>query len=111
MFVEDQPLKDVEKADAAPQHSDDDLTDLDPIPPRHAEPQPRDDIDDDHGTGDVDASEQDQMDYDTHQEPPVIDIPPFVPLTRSARDRHPSSPYSVDNYVLVTDGGEPEGYA
>ena len=42
---------------------------------------------------------------------PVPEIPPDVSLRRSTRDRHPSTRYSVDEYVLLTDGGEPECYA
>ncbi|KAD2393643.1 hypothetical protein E3N88_40620 [Mikania micrantha] len=32
----------------------------------------------------------------------------FFPLRRSTRDRHPSTCFSADEYVLLTDGGEPE---
>jgi len=42
---------------------------------------------------------------------PVPEIPPDAPLRRSTRDRHPSTRYSVDEFVLLTDGGEPECYA
>ncbi|GJV96650.1 putative RNA-directed DNA polymerase [Tanacetum coccineum] len=38
-------------------------------------------------------------------------MPPFVPLRRSTRDHHPSTRYSANEYVLLTDGGEPECYA
>ncbi|KAB5537672.1 hypothetical protein DKX38_015205 [Salix brachista] len=38
-------------------------------------------------------------------------IPPDVPPRRSTRDRHPSTRYSVNEYVLLNDGGEPECYA
>ena len=41
----------------------------------------------------------------------TLEIPPDVPTRRSARDRHPSTWYSTDNYVLMPDGEEPEGYA
>ncbi|XP_076899584.1 serine carboxypeptidase-like 10 [Bidens hawaiensis] len=37
-------------------------------------------------------------------------MPAFVPLRRSTRDRQPSTRYSAGEYVLLTDGGEPEYY-
>ena len=91
MFVEDQTLKDVEKVETVPQPNDD-LTDLDPIPPQHVDPVDRDDVqNDEHNTDDVDAPEQPEMDEDVHLELPVPDMPPFVPLRRFVRDRHPSA--------------------
>ena len=42
---------------------------------------------------------------------PVLEIPPKVPLRRSIKDCHRSTRYSADEYVLVTDEGEPECYA
>ncbi|GJR64775.1 putative RNA-directed DNA polymerase [Tanacetum coccineum] len=94
VFEEDLTLKDVEKAEreTIPQHNDD-LIDLDP------------------GADDVDAQEQPNLDEDIHPELPVPDMPPFLPLRRSTRDHHPSTCYSPHEYVLLTDGGEPECYA
>ncbi|GJX81204.1 putative RNA-directed DNA polymerase [Tanacetum coccineum] len=63
-----------------------------------------------HGADDVDAQEQPNLDEDVHPELPVP-MRPFVPLRRSTRDHHPSTRYSVNEYVLLTDGGEPEYYA
>lgn len=37
-------------------------------------------------------------------------MPPFIPIRRSTRDHHPSTRYSAHEYVLLTDGGEPECY-
>jgi hypothetical protein len=59
------------------------------------------------GPGDTDVPLHDE----SHDQFPVPEIPPDVPLRRSTRDRHPSTRYSVDEYVLLTDGGEPECYA
>ncbi|GJW39661.1 putative RNA-directed DNA polymerase [Tanacetum coccineum] len=94
VFEEDQTLKDVENAEreTIPQHNDD-LIDLDP------------------GADDVDAHEQPNLDEDVHPELPVPDMPPFLLLRRSTRDHHPSTCYSAHEYVLLTDGGEPECYA
>ncbi|KAL6529789.1 hypothetical protein OROGR_015412 [Orobanche gracilis] len=60
--------------------------------------------DEQHGTGDDDEMVHDDTDG-AHPELPVTNMPSFVPLRRSTRDRHP---YSADEYVLLTDGGEPE---
>ncbi|CAH1430673.1 unnamed protein product [Lactuca virosa] len=111
VFVEDQSLKDIEKTKIVPE-SNDDRVDLDPVPPQHFEPINEDvQNDEQHGTDDNDVPEQSELDEDLHPELPVPDIPPFVPLRRSTRDRHPSTRYSADEYVLVTDGGEPDCYA
>ncbi|GJU87271.1 hypothetical protein Tco_1294817 [Tanacetum coccineum] len=66
--------------------------------------------DEEHGADDVDAQEQPNLDEDVHPELPVP-MPPFIPLRRSTRDHHPSTRYSANEYVLLTDGGEPECYA
>ena len=42
------------------------------------------------------------------QQAPIT--PPAVPLRRSSKDRRSSIRYSPDEYVLLTDGGEPECY-
>ncbi|GJZ88807.1 putative RNA-directed DNA polymerase [Tanacetum coccineum] len=67
--------------------------------------------DKEHGADDVDAHEQPNLDEDVHPELPVPDIPPFLLLRRSTRDHYPSTRYSAHEYVLLTDGGEPECYA
>ncbi|GKB76256.1 putative RNA-directed DNA polymerase [Tanacetum coccineum] len=117
-FDEDQTLKDFEKTEkeTIPQHNDDPI-DLDPVPPKHFDAQFGDDIqndeeqnDEEHGADDVDAQEQPNLDEDVHPELPVH-MPPFVPLRRSTRDHHPSTRYSANEYVLLTDEGEPECYA
>ncbi|GJU16480.1 putative RNA-directed DNA polymerase [Tanacetum coccineum] len=113
VFEEDQTLKDVENAEreTIPQHNDD-LIDLDPVPPKHFDSQFGDDIqnDEEQGADDVDAQEQPNLDEDVHPIP-VPDMPPFLPLRRSTRDHHPLTRYSAHEYVLLTDGGEPECYA
>ncbi|GJS33328.1 retrovirus-related pol polyprotein from transposon TNT 1-94 [Tanacetum coccineum] len=85
-------LYDPAERETIPQHNDD-LIDLDP------------------GADDVDAQEQPNLDEDVHPELPVPDMPPLLPLRRSTRDHHPSTCYSPHEYVLLTDGGEPECYA
>jgi hypothetical protein len=112
IFMEDQTLKDVEKEDTSPQHNDD-LVDLDPVSPKHVDTHNGDGVQNDEqdGTDDIDAPEHLDTDEDFHPELAVPNIPTFVPLRRSTRDRHPSTRYSADEYVLLTDGGEPECYA
>ncbi|KAJ0804413.1 putative RNA-directed DNA polymerase [Helianthus annuus] len=51
-----------------------------------------------------------ELDEGPHPELPVPGMPTFIPLRRSTRNRHPSTRYSTDEYVLLTDGGEPECY-
>ncbi|GJU24681.1 putative reverse transcriptase domain-containing protein [Tanacetum coccineum] len=87
------------------------------FPPKHFDAQFGDDIqndeeqnDEEHGADDVDAQEQPNLDEDIHPELPVP-MPPFVPLRWSTRDHHPFTRYSANEYVLLTDGGEPECYA
>ncbi|GKG02308.1 hypothetical protein Tco_0307013, partial [Tanacetum coccineum] len=82
-----------------PQHNDD-LIDLDLVPPKHFDSQFGDDIhnDEEQGVDDVDAQEQPNLDEDVHPELPVPDMPPFLPLRRSTRDHHPSTRYSAHDY-------------
>ena len=111
IFIEDQSLKDVGKAESVPQHNND-LVDLDPVPARHVDSQVGDDAhDNDQHDTNTDTPENSDMDDDAHEESPVQNVPPFVPLRRSNRDRHPSNRYSANEYVLLTDSGEPESYA
>nr|GFD16629.1 hypothetical protein [Tanacetum cinerariifolium] len=108
-FEEDHTLKDVEKAEneIIPQHNDDPI-DLDPVPPKHFDSQFEDDIqnDEEQGADGVNAQEQPNLGEDVHPELPVP-MPPFVLLRRSTRYHHPSTRYSANEYVLLTDGGEP----
>ncbi|GJU02467.1 putative RNA-directed DNA polymerase [Tanacetum coccineum] len=84
VFEEDLTLKDVENTE------------------RETIPQYNDDL--------IDMDLQPNLDEDVHPELPVPDMPPFLSLRRSTRDHHPSTPYSTHEYVLLTDGGEPECY-
>ncbi|GJV43043.1 retrovirus-related pol polyprotein from transposon TNT 1-94 [Tanacetum coccineum] len=69
VFEEDLTLKDVKKAEREiiPQHNDD-LIDLDLVPPKHFDSQFGDDIqnDEEQGADDVDAQEQPNLDEDVH---------------------------------------------
>jgi hypothetical protein len=108
VFMEDQTIHDIEKTEkVVPQYSDD-LIDLDSTSLTDLPAQVEHDVQNDYqGPGDTDVPVHDE----SHDQFPVPEIPPDVPLRRSTRDRHPSTRYSVDEYVLLTDGGEPECYA
>ena len=60
--------------------------------------------------GDAETPTQVEMDDDVHEQSPVVDALSAILLRSSTRDRHPSTRYSVDNYVLLTNGGEPESH-
>ncbi|KAK9005267.1 hypothetical protein V6N11_042710 [Hibiscus sabdariffa] len=68
-------------------------------------------------SGDLtDVNLQDIGDFDAPIDDVVADqqqtpiAPPAVPFRRSSRDRRYSVRYSSDDYVLLTDEGEPECY-
>ena len=50
------------------------------------------------------------MDDDVHDQSPIANAPSGIPLRRFTRDQHPFTRYFVDDYVLLTDGGEPKIY-
>ena len=111
VFVEDQTIDDIDKVEKTEPQNSGDLTDIDPIPPTplpvSVEDGIREDTDDDqHGIGEFDAPMDDVVN-DQHQAPIT---PPAVPLRRSTRDRQPSTRYPSDQYILLTDEGEPECY-
>ena len=116
VFMEDQTIQDILKTDTPVPQCSDGLIDLDPVPLTHVPTEVRDVQDDQHDTGDVDTdSTPVEMGDNAHEQSPVSEVPlevlPDVPLRRSIRDRQPSTRYSTDEYVLLTDGGEPECYA
>lgn len=111
VFMEDQNIKDIQNAPVT-QRSDS-LADLDPVPPRQMQAEVNDD--DQYGTGDVDSSPTEvEMGTDAQEQSPESDVSievlPEIPLRRSTRDRRPTSRYPSDEYVSLTDGGEPECY-
>ncbi|KAJ4728518.1 Retrovirus-related Pol polyprotein from transposon TNT 1-94 [Melia azedarach] len=107
IFIEDQTIQDIEKLkEEMPQYSDT-LIDLDPVPPT----QPTDEVQDgQHGTGDIDTHTQVEIDDDVHQLP-TSEVSSDISLRRSTRIRQSSTRYPTSEYVLLTDGGEPECYA
>ena len=111
VFMENHTIQNIEKTDATESQCSDDLIDLDPIPLIELPTQVEDEAhNDQHDMGDVETPIQVEMDDNVHEQSPVAYAPLCIPLRRSTRDRHPSTQYSIDNYVLLTDGGEPESY-
>ncbi|WKA06698.1 hypothetical protein VitviT2T_024587 [Vitis vinifera] len=131
VFMEDHTIQDIEKTKPMESQHSSDLIDLDPVPlanlPTQVEDEAHDDQhdmgdvetptqvedevhDDQHDMGDVEIPIQVEVDDDVHEQSPAAEAPSDIPLRRSTRDRHPSTWYSVDDYVLLTDGGEPESY-
>ncbi|KAG8478926.1 hypothetical protein CXB51_028925 [Gossypium anomalum] len=111
VFIEDQTIDDIDKTKKVDSQDSGDLIDVNPIS-LDSSPDPiQDDV-----HGDVSDDHQDICDFDTPMDDVVNDqqqaiiAPPAVPLRRSSRDRRSSVRYSSDEYVLLTDGGEPECY-
>ena len=117
VFVEDQTIEDIEKVEKAePQHSSD-LIDVDPVQPPHAQELAENhaqdhmqeddhrDLDDQQMGDHLDAPTDDVVD-DQH----AVPTDPPVALRRSTRKTQPSRKYPSDEYVTLTDGGEPECY-
>ncbi|KAL6314361.1 hypothetical protein AAG906_021191 [Vitis piasezkii] len=130
VFMEDHTIQDIEKTNPMESQHSSDLIDLDPVPlanlPTQVEDEAHDDQhdmgdvetptqvedeahDDQHDMGDVEIPIQVEVDDDVHEQSPAAEAPSDIPLRRSTRDRHPSTRYSVDDYVLLS-GGEHESY-
>jgi len=105
IFVEDQTIEDIGKTEKSESLSIDDVVDFDPAPQT-----------DTPNTADFDCHDDDIQDHITNDsvddnDDVVIDFgEPRVPLRRSSRQRLPSTHYSSNEFVLLTDGGEPECY-
>ena len=62
--------------------------------------------DDQQGQGNADAPMQVEMDHQTTDQLPE----PEIPVRRTTRDRRLSPRYHTNEYVLLTDEGEPQFY-
>ncbi|KAG8471369.1 hypothetical protein CXB51_036995 [Gossypium anomalum] len=101
VFIEDQTIDDIDKTEKVDSQDSGDLINVNPVPLDSSPDLIQDDV-----HGDVSDGHQDIDDFDTlmdyvvndQQQAPIA--PPAVPLRR----------YSSDEYVLLTDGGEPECY-
>ena len=101
VFVEDQTIEDIRKEQKTmPQQ----YRDVNPEPQTPVPVRVEDEVPRQEGTCDEAPRNDD------HDQPPVPEATPTVPQRRSDRERRPSTRYSVHEYVLLTDGGEPESY-
>ena len=118
VFMEDQTIEDIDRASSTVPQSRDDLVDMTPVSLPTVPEQIVDDIQTNQQTvGDagtpmfIDAGDDD--DINNGEEPdqlPQADIAPQAPVWRTTRARQPSSRYPSSEYVLLTDGGEPESF-
>jgi len=112
VFIEDQTLKDVDKGEIPVVQPSDDVSDLDITP---STPMIEDDRaeDDQHDTGAIEGGTvdplHDEVGDDANDEQPTLEILETA-LRRSTGNKRPSSRYSSNEFVLLTDRREPECY-
>ena len=99
VFLEDQTIEDIEMLESA-DSSTDDHVDLDPLDPPIFH-----DINEEVQTPHDDAA-KDDVEPEIEGEQPL----PQTPLRRSTREKQPSKKYSSNEYVMISDQGEPETY-
>ena len=108
MFLEAQTIEDFGKGDQ-PEPKTSDLIDMDPSPSSS--------VDDENG-GDVqppvedveDAAKPNEVEPEIEEEHPTQVPSPQLELRKSTRDRQPSRKYPPNEFVLISDQGEPESY-
>ena len=113
VFIEDETIEDIEKAQKNASRSSSSTTDLEMIPPTMVPREVGDEIQDNQPeTGETDAPFEfpsDNSDDDSVHDQPLA--PMGSPeLRRSTRARQPSTRYPTNQYVLLTDGREPEDF-
>ena len=87
MFMEDHTIQDIEKTDVTEFQYSDNLIDLNPVPLTHLPTQVEDEAHDDQpDIGDVETPTHVEMDDDVHEQSPVVEASPDIPLKRSTRD-------------------------
>ncbi|VFQ70711.1 unnamed protein product [Cuscuta campestris] len=112
IFMEDQNIEDIQKMEKSESQSYDDLVDLNPTPVAHTPNATNGDQNEDnsHVPHDFADGNVEEESNEVHNQPHVDTNSPTVALRRSTRERIPSTHYSTNEYVLLTDGGEPECY-
>ena len=101
VFMEDQTIEDIQKTEKTVPQSSHSYVDINPVPSTVVHDQVENPTDDEiQGEQQVTDNTDDHVDDN--------DMAPTTTLRRSTRGRHPSSRYSVDQYVLLTDSDEPE---
>ena len=112
VFLEDQTIEDFGHVEQSASDASD-LVNLDPVPlpavhneyVEDVEPPHGDDVNDEIPNEVKPEDEEEQVEQ-PHQESP----PPPPQLRRSTRERHTSRRYSSNEYVMISDQGEPESY-
>lgn len=93
VFMEDETIEDIDKLKAPLHRPEKENIDMSIVPPAEVQ-------NDEHDTIETDDSVPEQ--------PLTTEGPDPIPLRRSSRNRQPSTRYPVNEYILLTDGGEPE---
>ncbi|KAL6977755.1 hypothetical protein U1Q18_052729 [Sarracenia purpurea var. burkii] len=122
IFMENHTIDDIDKAEkGVPTPENEEMVDVDPVPivliPMAANDVPIENqgmdlhVDNPNDFIDVDSSVETNVDNDAEHanenvEEPIVANEP----RRSTRDRRPSIRYSPNEYVFLTDGGEPESF-
>lgn len=116
VFIEDQTIKDINKADKEGFTPTDDSTSLRLNSPTKVPTQVEDEVHDDHlqdaddeGIPQEDEPEEENVDGG-HTQPPIAGES-LVPLRRSSRNVQHCTRYPVDQWVTLTDGEEPESFS
>ncbi|KAG5549867.1 hypothetical protein RHGRI_014986 [Rhododendron griersonianum] len=108
VFLEDQTIKEFDKDDQ-PEENASDLVDLEPIPSPSVHGEIEEDVQPPLEVGEnVDIPNEVELENEGEQ--PIQEPPPQPELRRSVRDKQPSRKYSPDEFVTVTEQGEPESY-
>ena len=115
VFFEDQTIEDIDKTEKLDSHTDEILVDIDPIliidtSSAHEGTQGNDQ-DNDESVKHIIVPTDDVVDYNqpTHFGMTASDAPK-TSCKRSTREKRSSTRYSLNEYILFTDMGEPECY-
>nr|AAV88069.1 hypothetical retrotransposon [Ipomoea batatas] len=115
VFFENQTIEDIDKVKQPESRDSGSLVDIEPVSRRYTDDV--DEVQENVQNGDpVPDYQGDTVDVDGHADDVVHqeqEVPSQVPVDlprRSDRERRPSTRYSPSQYVLLTDGGEPESY-
>ncbi|KFK32108.1 hypothetical protein AALP_AA6G199700 [Arabis alpina] len=108
VFMEDQTIKDIDKS-GKPAQRYECLIDSEVVPSTSVHGQVESEVHVDTPSADAPAHDESIGDHgDDHGETPTTENPPIV--RRSQRGLIPSTRYDPSEYMLLTDGGEPESF-
>ena len=110
VFVEDQTIAYIEKIDEPESKHSDILIDLSSTSLTQSFTQIEDEVQNEQFFYTDESSEQVGIEDGVQEQLVETVVPTDVSLRRSVRDRRPSTRYSPNEYLLLTDGGEPESY-